>query len=395
MATFRYTAKNQSGNSVSGLIDAETASLAASKVREMGFFPLTIDAVRSSVDGEDSRPMQALLQCLSPATWFGISASTLLVFFRQMSVLLASGMTVSQALRSIQRRQTGRLAKIVDEMACATASGETLSSAMERHRGVFSGLQVALVKVGESSGLLQEATEHIALYLEYDAAIRRKIARAVFYPLVLVIVFLLWQIAMGVIQGGAGGGIAAFRAIVIGQVVPLFAIMFMARFVFQFRAARMVWDFVKTQVPWIGSTARKIALSRFCRALALLHSSGVPVSQSLATAADASGNLFIGSRIRAAVPAVVAGQGLTESLEKTGAVSHLVLEMLATGEKAGNLEMVLQKAADYLSQEVDVTLHKVAVLAFVVPLLLFSIRVGLTVLSFYSGQLSATLNELR
>lgn len=392
MARFHYTAKNTNGATVSGYVEADTSSSAAVMIREMGYYPLRVEAEGSEYEHAGTLSLQGVERRLVNVLWPRIGIRPLLLFFRQFGVLLGTGMTVSEALASVLKRQRGHLAKIIAEMQMATSSGESLSVVMNRHRDIFSPLQIAMVRVGESSGMLQRVIEQIASYLEHEAGIRDRITRALFYPLVLVSVLMVWQVAMGLIQGGPGGAASAIRALVLGELLPIMAVVFVARIVFQFKSAKAAWDFVKLQIPWIGTAARKIAMSRFCRAFGLLHSSGVAVGQALVVAADASGNLVIRKRIRDAVPAVNSGCGVAESLRKSGALTPIVLDMLDTGEKTGNFDSVLEKAADYLDQEVDTTMHKAAVLAFVIPFLLIAIQIAMTVISFYSGFLSSTFN---
>ena len=158
-----------------------------------------------------------------------------------------------------------------------------------------------------------------------------------------------------------------------------------ARFIFQFDPPRMVWDTIKVQPPIIGATARKIAMSRFCRALAVLYSAGMTLSEAVSTAADACANLYIGRGIKRVLPAVRAGQGLTESLTRTRAVSPIVLDMLATGEKTGNMDAVLQKVSEYMDEETDATIHKLGVVLFVSVIVVAGIKIGMMVIAFYSG----------
>ena len=165
----------------------------------------------------------------------------------------------------------------------------------------------------------------------------------------------------------------------------------MLKLVFQFRVPRLIWDTVKVVPPILGTAAQKIAMSRFCRALALLYSAGMPVGQSLHAAAEASANLAVAGGIARAIPSIQAGEGLTESLRKTGKVMPMVLDMLGTGEKAGAIDAVLQKVADYADDEADATIHKLGIGIFVLMLLVAAWLVLVEVVGFYGGMASRTM----
>jgi len=161
----------------------------------------------------------------------------------------------------------------------------------------------------------------------------------------------------------------------------------------QFDSARIIWDSVKTIPPVIGTAARKVAMSRFSKALAVLHSAGLPLAQCVAISADASANLAIARGIKRAIPAIQSGEGLTESLAKTGCVSPMVLDMLATGERTGSMTTVLDKVAEYMDGEVDATLHKMGIALFVLCILVAGAIVLMMAASSYLGMAQEEMSQ--
>jgi len=142
------------------------------------------------------------------------------------------------------------------------------------------------------------------------------------------------------------------------------------------------------QPPVLGTTARKIAMSRFSRALAILYSSGMSMAESLNVAADASANTAVARGIKCAIPAIQAGDGLTISLEKTHMIMPMVLDMLSTGEKTGSMDGVLQKVSDYMDDEVDVTFHKVSIALFVLMIIVAAIMAAVQIIGGCTGYIN-------
>ncbi|MGB9619912.1 MAG: type II secretion system F family protein, partial [Armatimonadota bacterium] len=273
--------------------------------------------------------------------WTGVSIKALALFYRQLATILGSGMSISEALRSLGSRTRGRLGAIIREVLDTIQQGGTLSQTLERHPRVFSRLQLSLVRVGESSGLMEAMADRIASYLEYEISVRQMIAKSMIYPIVVLAMAFSIQVGLPNVKVAVDQGMPAFLKVVLPtvwrQLGPLLAIVVILKLIFQFETPRLIWDAIKIQPPIIGGTARKIAMSRFCRALAVLYSAGVTLSEAVSISADACANLFIGRAIKPSVAAIQAGRGLTESLTLTGAVSPTVLDMLATGERTGNM----------------------------------------------------------
>ncbi len=391
MPRYRYRAKDRDGNSVSGDLEAESERVAAAIIRQRGYWPLEIRVVftaSSDVKGTGGLGYGIVRYLIEPI-WTGVSLTQLTFFYRQLATLLASGMTLAEALTTLGRRMRGRLGRIVREAAVEIQNGRQLSETFARYPRVFSLLQLSLLRTGEVSGALDQMIGRIAAQLEQEITIRRRIASAMFYPTLLAICILVIPLVPAfVLQGGA----AFLRAVYtkIGSLAVLFLLIIILKLVFQFEFTRFVWDYFKLQFPVLGWTAYKIAMSRFSRALAALYEAGVPIAESVSVAANASGNSYLARKLNNALADLRSGKPLTESLAKTNVVSPIVLDMLATGEKTGAAGDVLNKVADYMDEEADATLQKIGPVLFVGAILIAGVIVGMMVVGFYSryfGQL--------
>ena len=380
MIKYNYTAKTLDGKVINGNLEASSESEAVSLIRELNAFPIKITKEKAA-KSEDGN---AFVRLFIYPFWTGVNLKNLAAFYRQLSTLLAAGMSLSEGLNSISSRTKGRLGVIVVQAMDHVRNGGRFSEIIEKHPRVFSYLQLSLIRAGESGGSMDKMISNIADYLDYEINIRRNISKALFYPIIIFFFIIVSPALPALIMEGFD----AFAKIVLARLmswVPQTLIIYLLlRFLLQFQIARLVWDNIKMVPPVIGTAARKIAMSRFARAFSVLYNSGVQTSEALSIAADATGNIAIATNLKKAVPAIRSGRGLIESLALTGAIMPMVMDMLAVGEKTGNFSVVLEKTCDHLDQEVDSTLHKVGIMVFVLSLIAAGIVVGFMVLSSYT-----------
>ena len=136
-------------------------------------------------------------------------------------------------------------------------------------------------------------------------------------------------------------------------------------------------------------------MSRFCKALALLYASGIPITRAVSIAADAGANVSLARKLKMAVPGLNEGHSLTEALARTGAVLPMVMDMLSVGEQTGNQETGLRKVADYMDAEADATIQKLSILLFVSMILAVAVMVALDVLRQFMGYLGGIENATK
>ncbi|MGI6296733.1 MAG: type II secretion system F family protein [Armatimonadota bacterium] len=390
MPLFDYKAKDRAGTTVTGSIDALDERGAAEAIRGMGHLPMTITPATSrpskTATGESGGVFARYI--LYPL-WTGINIRMLAAFYRQLATLLAAGMSISESLRSIGSRSRGRFGVIIREAQQSTATGGSLSDSLSRHPKVFSRLQITLVRAGESGGRLDQMTERIAQQLEYEMKVRGMLDKATLYQRFVLIMAFLVAMVISQVNVLVNDGFAAFVGLVlqpVGRAIGALVLFIVAvKLVFQFSVPRLVWDTIKIRIPFLGSIAHKIAMSRFSKSLAILYSSGLSMPESVDLACDACGNLSLGRSMRKAIPEIRSGVSLSEALDKTGAVLPMVMDMMIVGERTGSTDTVLEKVADYMDDEVDASIRKMAIALNVVMILIAGAVVGSIVLNFYTG----------
>lgn len=390
MSNYTYKAKDKVGNTVTGSMEADCEKTVAGRIRELGQYPIEIRSIGAP------RTTAPAVNTTSPVDhylvapfWTGVNIRHLALFYRQLATMLHAGLSLTEALRSIGNRTRGRLGVIIQEAIRNLDNGRQFSDTLARYPHIFGRLQVSLVRAGESSGLMDSMVDRIASYLEYELTVRRMIIKMITYPMFIFVFIILIITCLPYVKMLAGGSIGPFLWAVLpglrNWALGIAATYIVLKFVFQFTAVKFVWDSVKILPPVLGTSARKIAMSRFSRALAVLYSAGLPISDSVSIAAESCGNILIGNQIKRAIPRINEGVGLTESLVRTGALLPMVVDMLVVGEKTGDMDPVLQKVSEYMDSEVDVTIQKSGIALFVLLIVIAGVIVGFVALSFYAG----------
>ncbi len=387
MPVYRYTAKNQQGGTVTGLVEAEDTRRAAGIVREMGLLLLDVRPERAV---STQQAEQVVMQKVVYPVYSGVSVRDLAIFYRQLATAVRAGIPIHRALISVAEN-TGkpRLRRVVQAVVNELMQGKPLAKAMSRHPHVFDELQVALVQAGEEGGLLENMLERLADYLERDYKLRLKIRAGTFYPKVLLLAgIFIPKIPVLVV----GGGLIPYLRETVGWAAPILlavlAIVAVVRILLQIEPLREAYDSLKLMVPGVGGLVRQLAMARFSRAMAALYSAGVPLPRTIAISALAADNYYLTKRLRRAVVEVEHGQSISQAFRRTGVMPPLVLDMLQTGESTGNVDTMMDKVAEYYEQETDVKSGQAVIALSVGVYLLIALWIASMIISFWQGYAS-------
>lgn len=387
MPVYRYTAKNQQGGTVTGLVEAEDPRRAAGIVREMGLLPLDVYPERTA---NAQQAEQMVMQKVVYPVYSGVSVRDLAIFYRQLATAVRAGIPIHRALISVAEN-TGkpRLRRVVQTVVNDLMQGKPLAQAMRKQPHVFDELQIALIQAGEESGLLDNMLERLADYLERDYKLRLKIRAGTFYPKVLLVAgIFIPKIPILVV----GGGLIPYLRETVGWAGPILlavlAIVALVRIALQVEPLREAYDSLKLMFPGIGGLVRQLAMARFSRAMAALFSAGVPLQRAIAISALAADNYYLTKRLRSAVTAVEHGQSLSSAFQQTGVMPPLVLDMLRTGESTGSVDAMMDKVAEYYEQETDVKSHQAVIALSVGVYLLIALWIASMIIGFWQGYAS-------
>lgn len=393
MASFQYRVRDKSGETLNGITIGETQHSAVEHLQRMGYYVLDIREV--SQDSPPSRnPLSALAKYVTNPLFFGASTYHLTFFYRQFSTMVKAGMTIGQSLASLKNQAGCRvLRKVAAEALPRIESGNKLSEALAEYPWIFPDLHISLIQAGEAGGRLEGMLERLAEYLERELKVRQKLRFVTFYPKILILAVILIPSLPILIMDGIRPYLGAvFSTLwILGAIVIGAWLLF--RLISQLPGFSYAFDMVKLAVPKIGKTVRMLSLAKFYRVLAAMSSAGAPLSQGITHASRASGNWYLGRRLRTAIPQVENGRGLTDSLRSTKVLPHMALDMLATGEQTGNVDAMMDKAAEYFENEAEISTYQITIVLGVLLLLGVALYIGSIVVGFYSGQYANVVDQ--
>ncbi|MCS7273388.1 MAG: type II secretion system F family protein [Fimbriimonadales bacterium] len=394
MPTFRYVARTPEGREVRGTVQANSRLEATDAVRKQGYWLLELYA-----EPEPRTPVHAAQHTIWQPLFGGVPLKVLAVFFRQFATTMAAGVPMYQALTTLsnQRGLNARLQRVITDIRDRVLAGESLADAFDKHPAVFSPIIRAMVRVGETSGALERVLRLIATYLENELELRRLISRVTLYPkIVLFFAIVIPQLipALITLVGGQGGAPVGQVLLGIGQTflmifLVIFAIWALFRIAMQAYGFRYAWGLFTVSLPWLGFTVRQLALARFARALSALYNAGLPLSQAIRYAADATGNEYLRSRLLPAGAKLEAGYGITQTFASTGVFPPMVMDMVATGENTGELSFMMDKVAEYYEEEGKLRSYQAGHILGVAVYIGVAIYVAIILIQFYAGYFSA------
>jgi type IV pilus assembly protein PilC len=333
----------------------------------------------------------------------GVPAKSLAVFTRQFSVMIDAGLPLVQCLEILGTQQDNKtFAKILQQTRMDVEGGASLADAMRKHPKAFDELYVNMIAAGEAGGILDTILKRLATYIEKAVKLRGQVKGAMVYPIAvisiaaIVIAVIMWKVipTFASMFEGLGAQLPLPTRIVIAisnwfvRLLP-FIVIGLILFVIFFKryyathGGRRVIDRMVLKLPIIGVLMQKIAVARFCRTLATLVSSGVPILDGLEITARTSGNAIIEDAIMAVRKAVEGGLTIAQPLKDSGVFPPMVVQMIGVGEQTGALDAMLSKIADFYEEEVDQAVANLLTLMEPVMILFLGTTVGGIVIAMY------------
>jgi type IV pilus assembly protein PilC len=363
--TFAYKGRTPVGDLVEGTVQAEDHGAAVAQVRSLGHVPVSVTAQTSSVLRKELRlPVRRKVKAKERAA-----------FVRQLATMVEAGLPIMRAL-AVLARETKQpvLSAVAETVRQDVAAGASLSEAIARHPRHFDRLAVAMVRVGEAGGALDEVLDRLATTMERQAELRRKVRSAMAYPVAVAGMVVLILTAMVVfivpmfqdmyqqLDATLPAPTRLLLAIV-GQIrrwwfVELPAVVLGAWGFRRWKRSpegRAKFDTLSLRIPLFGSLIHKSAIARFARTLASLLRAGVPVLTGLEIAAEASANRAVVEAAGRAADELRGGTSLATALRAEAVVPTLLGEMVAVGEETGAVDVLVEKAADAYEADVAAT----------------------------------------
>jgi type IV pilus assembly protein PilC len=391
MLTFAYQARDTNGRTVSGVQEGLNEENAINTLMARGLMVLSIQ----------QRSASKLNQARAK-----VSDSDLVVFTRQLATMVDAGLPLVGALTALYeqtnpKRQAG-LRRVIGEVTASVQEGSTFHEAVSRHPQVFSRLYCAMVKAGESGGLLAGVLDRLASFLEASARLRKKVKSAMTYPVIVICIALL------------------ITTFLIVKVVPVFADIFkdfgrelpaptqflidLSAFVRNYwyfiiggiiaafygirtwvksKRGAETWDRWKLKLPVFGPLTHKICLTRFARTFAQLLRAGVPILEVMNIVGDTSGNIVVTNALRSVSTDIERGDNLTAALSRQPIFPPMLLRMVSAGESTGKIDAMLEKMADFWDEEIEATLAALTSLLEPMLIVVLGVIVGGIVIAMF------------
>jgi type II secretory pathway component PulF len=321
-----------------------------------------------------------------------VGLPTVSFFFSQLSTMLKAGVPMVQSLDTLSgQSQDPRFRGIVRELRGHVEAGRPITAGMQRYPEVFSVVALSIVRIGEEGGFLDDALKTASEYVDDEIEIKNLYRRVTIYPKILVFASMIIIIGANlIISMVAKGGRGLSSPLTNVSTWFILGPLLIGLFLF-FRVGlanprmKYIWDAFLIRIPYLGKTLKLTAMAKFGRAFGAMYKSGVPITKIVPLAADACGNEYMRAQMYPAAKVLESGAGITETMRSTGALSPMVYDMLSTGEKTGNIDMMLGKVSDYYHDEAKTRAVQTGHVIGVLVLLLVGIYIGYIVISFYTG----------
>ena len=392
MPRFYYTARDAAGAEHEGYRTTGSRAQLAQLLLSDGLNPVRIEVANASGSGG----RQGLPDWVPVNR---VALHDLELFCRQAHALTRAGVPIVQGLRSlVETTHQVRLRKAVQQVVESLESGRDLSTGMSQHPYVFSNLMVKLVRIGETSGRLEQAFSELAFYLSRERETRKQIKQAIRYPMFVISTIIMAIVILNYFV------IPAFAAvfdrfdaelplptrilietsefsvdhgawILLGAVLSFLGFrVFIAT-----ERGRLWWDRLKLHIPIVGSIMKQALLGRFARALTMSTRSGVPVLDALESIGEATDNAYMERHVNAMRERLERGESLLGAAASTRLFTPLVLQILAVGEETGRVDDMMEEVARFYEQEVDYQLKNLS--STIEPLLIGVVGVLVLILA--------------
>lgn len=350
MPTFSYVARNLQGQTITGVLAADNQTQVLRALDERSLFPVEVRE-----GGKASRGLGGGKR--------KVKTKYIAVLYSQFADLLRAGVPALRALDVLHRQSSNPVLKeVLKEVREDLSSGQTLGDAMEKHPNAFSPLHVSMIRAGEKGGFLEDVLVRIAMFTERQNELKNKLAGALMYPAILmlvgssIVVYLLVSVVPAV-RGFLKGELPTLTQIVFavcdflrdnglialaGVVIASFGLAALLRS----ETGRSFFDRFQLKAPMMGKILTLVAICRFCRILGTLLHNGVPILQALKISRDSAGNRLLMQVIEDSTESVRKGASLAAPLARSDLFPLDIIDMIAVGEESNNLENVLVSIAD-------------------------------------------------
>ncbi len=364
MPFFSYKGRNSKGELVKGVLESFDRNSLAKHLFSINITPVEIVPTSAPSVG-NNLSINLFEERIEPMD--------VMMFSRQMYTLLKAGIPIMSALSGLlSSTKNQAFVKVIGEIRSSLDSGRELSAALNLHPKVFNGFYVSMIRVGETTGMLDKVFMRLFDHLEFEKFMQEQIKAALRYPsfvmmamsVAIVVVNIFVIPAFAKVFQGLGAELPLMTRILLNfsnfMVTSWpYLLAGLAGTVLMFRSyivsdkGRYQWDSFKLKTPLAGPIIHKASLARFARSYALSSKSGVPIMSALSLVAQTVDNDFIAQKVDQMRAGVERGESILRTATNTGIFNPLVLQMIAVGEESGALDDLMEEIADMYQRDVE------------------------------------------
>jgi type IV pilus assembly protein PilC len=384
-AVFHWEGRDKNGRVVKGEMRAGGDSVVAAALRRRGIMATKIKKQSFSRGRK-------------------ITSKDLALFTRQLSTMLKAGVPLMQAFDIVGRGHANpSMARLMNDIRMDVETGTSLNQAFRKYPLYFDPLFCNLVAAGEQAGILETLLDRLATYQEKTIALKGKIKKALFYPVMIILVAILVTAVIMIfvipsfksVFTSFGADLPAPTLVVIAMsdfFVAYWYIVFGLLFggvyflVQAWRRSPKVQatiDRLVLKLPVLGEMLQKAAIARWSRTLATTFAAGVPLVEALDSVGPSSGNAVYKEATKQVQTEVNIGTSLAQSMQNTGVFPNMAVQMTQIGEESGSLDSMLSKVADYYEREVDETVDALSSLLEPMIMVILGVIIGGIVIAIY------------
>jgi type IV pilus assembly protein PilC len=382
---FKFEAKTKTGEIRAGAVSAANRDLAAAILQKNELFPIHIEEEK-----ED------LLRKVFAKYYDRVTSKDLVVFFRQLAILIEARVPIVVALTAIGEQTSGSFLKIILEEAIRDIEdGVTLSDALAKHKEVFSSLVINIIKAGEASGNLKKSVEYVADNIEKNYNLTSKVKSAMMYPAIVLVVFVIIAFLvvtliipkLTVMIKDLGADVPWYTRILIGAgdfmtqywwavIALIFGAIGGMLYYLNTPDGKKEWDQIKLKLPVIGVMFRYVYITRFSENLAVLLAGGIPIIKALTIVSAVVGNSVYEELLMRTAENVKRGENMSDVLRRSPIIPPMVSHMIKIGEDSGQIDSVLGHITKFYGQEVDLMAKNMSTLIEPVLMIVIGLGVG-------------------
>lgn len=388
MGQYSYKAKDPSGKIVEGAVEAPDEKSAIARLRGQR---LSVTEIRAGAAPKKGKKGGS------------IPNKDIVVFSRQLSTLVSSGVPIVQGLTILcEQAEHPTFRDVIQNLRTDIEAGLSIADAMKKHPNAFTELYVAMIRAGEVGGILDTILERLSAYLEANEALKGKVKSALMYPIVVfsaagVITIFLIVFVIPIFKdifAGFGADLPFLTQIIINisdflrskilyMIPPIGLAVWGFKKWAKTQSGRWKIDAISLKLPIFGILLKKVAIAKFSRTLGTLIKSGVPILQGLETVAKTAGNKVIEAAIDSSQKSIKEGGRISDPLKKANIFPPMVIQMISVGEETGGLDTMLTKIADFYDTEVDTAVKGLTSMLEPLIMIFLGVVIGTIVIAMF------------